>query len=92
MEEINLSKKQFHDLVYNIRLEMAYTRDPEKIKELNLKLAELKKLRARTVLKESGIIENEKGWFFQFYRKSHFLDGGNHGKEYTKRRRNLQTF
>ena len=35
MEEINLSKKQFHDLVYNIRLEMAYTRDPEKIKELN---------------------------------------------------------
>ena len=62
MEEINLSKKQFHDLVYNIRLEMAYTRDPEKIKELNLKLAELKKLRARTVLKESGIIENEKGF------------------------------
>jgi hypothetical protein len=41
---------------------MAYTRDPEKIKELNLKLAELKKLRARTVLKESGIIENEKGF------------------------------
>ena len=62
MEEINLSKKQFQDLVYNIRLEMAYTRDPEKIKELNLKLAELKKLRARTVLKESGIIENEKGF------------------------------
>jgi hypothetical protein len=62
MEEINLSKKQFHDLAYNIRLEMAYTRDSEKIKELNLKLAELKKLRARTVLKESGIIENEKGF------------------------------
>ena len=57
MEEINLSKKQFHDLVYNIRLEMALTRDPEKLNELNLKLKELKKMRALTALRESESIE-----------------------------------
>lgn len=60
MEEVNISKKQFHDLLFQIRLEMACTRDPQKIEELQTKLQEAKRMRAQTLLRENEI--NEKGF------------------------------